>query len=67
LFGTYAAMMRFRLLDEEKRMFQTERFCFRGGVDDWIPIGPEGPLGFLVAKFVKHLGRESFFELTELT
>jgi len=61
--GTYTAMMRFSLADAEKRSFQAERFCFMGGIDDWIPIGPEGPLVFLAGKFVKHLGKESFYEL----
>jgi hypothetical protein len=62
-FGRYGAMMRFVLVNEKKRRFQTERFCFLGSVDDWIPIGPQGPLVFLVASFVKHLGLDSFYEL----
>jgi len=61
--GTCTAMMRFCLTDKEKRTFHTERFCFVGGIDDWIPVGQGGPLLFLVGKFVKHLGKESFYEL----
>lgn len=63
--GTFQAMLRFRLVDEEERLFVTERFCFRGSVDDWIQISGLGPLDTLAKKFVKHLGKESFFELME--
>ena len=41
-----------------------ERFCFRGAVDDWIDIGgPPQELPRVIGKFIKHLGRDSFFEL----
>ncbi len=49
--------------DRETRAFATERFCFRGSVDDWIHIGGPGPLAEQVEKYVKHLGRESMYEL----
>ena len=52
------------LADPEKRLFLAERFCFRGSVDDWIDIGgPPRKLPALLKKFVKHLGKESLFEL----
>lgn len=62
--ATYTAVMRFGLSDREKRLFVAERFCFRGSVDDWIDIGgaPQ-PLPILIKKFIKHLGKESLFEL----
>ena len=60
----YMAVMRFVLADEEKRLFLAERFCFRGSVDDWIDIGgPPQKLPVLLKKFVKHLGKESLFEI----
>jgi len=61
--ASYEPMMRFGLADKKRRIFQAERFCFLGGICDWILIGPEGPLLYLVGKFVKHLGKESFYEL----
>lgn len=62
--ATYQAVMRFVLVDQNKRLFTAERYCFRGSVDDWIPISMEdAPLSAHVEKFVKHLGKESFFEL----
>jgi len=39
-----------------------QRYCFRGAVDDWIDIG-HGPLAPLVKTYVKHLGKESYFDL----
>jgi len=62
-FGHYAAMMRFRLEEEQKRLFQAERFCFRGSVDDWIEIGGPDKLDILARKFLKHLGQQSFYDL----
>ncbi|MFO7900644.1 MAG: hypothetical protein R6V58_16480 [Planctomycetota bacterium] len=61
--GTYEPMMRFRLLEEGPRTFQAERFCFLGGIDDWMPIGDPGELAPLAEEFARHLGRDSFYEL----
>jgi hypothetical protein len=62
--ANYIAMMRFVLADPEKRLFLAERFCFRGSVDDWIDIGgPAQKLSVVLKKFIKHLGKESVFEL----
>jgi hypothetical protein len=58
------AVMRFVLADPEKRLFLAERFCFRGSVEDWIDIGgPAQKLSVVLKKFIKHLGKESIFEL----
>jgi len=58
------AVMRFVLADPEQRLFLAERFCFRGSVEDWIDIGgPPQKLSSGLKKFIKHLGKESFFEL----
>lgn len=61
--GNYTAMLRFILLGEIDRFFVAERFCFRGGVDDWIFIGGPAPLDEVVAEFAPHLGQQSFYEL----
>lgn len=55
---------KFSLCDEEKRSFVASRWCYRGSIDDWIPLcsGPE-PLSQLVRKYCRHIGEESFFEL----
>lgn len=62
-FATYTAVLRFTLIDRKVRGFVAERFCFRGSIDDWIPIGGPAPLAAHVRQFVRHLGRESFYEL----
>jgi hypothetical protein len=62
-FAHYQTVMRFTLLDAERRWFAPERFCFRGSVDDWISIGAPGPLAGLAGPYLKHLGQESLYEL----
>ena len=62
--ANYMAVMRFVLADPEQRLFLAERFCFRGSVEDWIDInGPAQKLSVVLKKFIKHLGKESIFEL----
>jgi hypothetical protein len=58
------ATFRFELVDESDRQFQTYRYCYRGSVDDWIPIGNAGAIDQVALRFLKHAGRESYFELT---
>jgi hypothetical protein len=60
---TYLPMMRFVLQDEERRLFSVDRWCFRGSIDDWFPLAGAGKLSAQVRKYVRHLGKESFFEL----
>jgi hypothetical protein len=60
---SYSAVLRFILCDDTKRIFTTERFCFLGSIDDWIGIGSPNTLQKLAEKYVKHLGKESFYEL----
>ncbi len=59
----YMAVMRFVLEDEATRVFAPERFCFRGSVEDWISIGEPAELHKLISKFLKHLGKESMYDL----
>jgi len=59
----YMAVLRFMLIDPAKRLFTAERYCFRGSVDDWISLGPPATLPALIKNYVKHLGKESFYEL----
>jgi hypothetical protein len=58
----YSPMMQFILDDAQRRLFTAQRYCFIGSIDDWIDIG-HGPLATLVKKYVKHLGKESYFDL----
>jgi hypothetical protein len=59
----YSPMMRFTLVDEQRRVFAVDRWCFLGSIDDWFPLSGGGDLERQVAKYCPHLGRESFYEL----
>jgi len=43
--ASFTPMMRFVLSDKEERTFYTERFCFRGSIDDWIYISSSNKQG----------------------
>ncbi len=58
----YSPMLQFILDDQEQRLFTAQRYCFRGSIDDWIDID-HGKLATLVRTYVKHLDKESYFEL----
>lgn len=60
---TYSPMLQFVLIDDKKRTFVTQRYCFLGSIDDWIQIGSPDTLQNLVKKYVKHLGQDSYYEL----
>src|SRR5213592_1955089 len=51
----YSDLLRFRLVDDMGRTFQTQRYCFLGSIDDWIDIGKPGTLARQVKTYVKHL------------
>ena len=59
----YSPMMRFVLTDNEKRKFVAERYCFLGSIDDWIYISGPDKLENVIKKYLKHLGKDSFYEL----
>ena len=60
---TYSPILQFILIDSENRLFETQRWCFLGSIDDWIVIGEVDKLEKLVKKYMKHIGEDSFFEL----
>ncbi|MEO1394810.1 MAG: hypothetical protein AAFV90_18045 [Cyanobacteria bacterium J06634_5] len=59
----YTSDLRFVLVDKQERLFQAQRYCYLGRVDDWIDIGGVDRLAVLVEGYVGHLGQESMFEL----
>jgi hypothetical protein len=61
--AAYTAMFRFTLVDEERRLFSLERWCFLGSIDRWWPLTPGQPLEVLAKKYLPHLNRESSYEL----
>ena len=59
----YQKVLRFTLIDEDRRSFAAERWCFLGSIDDWIPLSDSGDLSKLVRRYGPHIGKESFYEL----
>lgn len=59
----YQPILRFLLMDEKKRVFSVFRWCFRGAIDGWYPLDYTKPLEKLASAYVKHIGKESFYEL----
>ncbi len=60
---SYTPIMKYILQDEDKRTFTVMRYCFLGSIDDWIQIGGPDPLKEVVKNYVKHLGKDTFFDL----
>ena len=61
--GQFSPMMRFILTDKEWRLFSAQRMCFMSGMDDWIYIEYDKPIGKLSRQLVPVLGKDKFFEL----
>ena len=61
--GQFTPVMRFTLVDRENRVFEAERMCYRGDVEDWINIEFGKPIDELCLKLIPKLGTGEFFEL----
>ncbi len=55
-------VMRFRLVDPEKRIFEVERMTYRGR-GGWRSLHDCRILQELTDKYLQHLGQDSFFDL----
>ena len=60
--GPFEPVMRFRLIDRDKRIFDVQRMTYRGE-GGWRSLHKFRPLIDLVRKYLKHLGTDSFYEL----
>lgn len=60
---TYTPMMRFLLKDKKERRFVVERYCFLGGIDDWIHVDGPADHKRLANKYCRHLDEDSFYDL----
>lgn len=61
--GHMSPAFRFKLISKKDRIFEAQRYCFRGSINDWISLDHEGTLDELCPYYLKHLGKESFYEL----
>jgi hypothetical protein len=59
----YSPMLRFALYDADRRTFTAQRWCFLGGIDDWVFLAEPRSLADQVANYAKHLGKKSFYEI----
>jgi len=59
----FSPEMRFVLLDQEDRTFGAERWCYLGSIDDWIEVGPPGPLRVLAKRFIPLLGTHELYDI----
>jgi len=60
---SYSPIMRFTLVDKEKRIFSVERMCYRSFVDGWLELYDANTIDVLAKRYCYHLGRDSFYEL----
>jgi hypothetical protein len=61
--GQFAPVLRFTLIDDQKRRFKAERMCYLGSIDDWIAIAFDKPIEELARALIPTLGSDEFFEL----
>ena len=57
----FTPVLRFILVDAEQRTFCTERWCYLGSIDDWIDVGPMGPVHLLSRQWIPKLGTDAPF------
>lgn len=60
----FTPVLRFILADAERRTFRTERWCYLGSIDDWIDVGPMGPVHLLARQWIPKLGTDALFEVS---
>ncbi len=60
----FYSALRFRLVDQEKRLFQTERVVYTGyHGHTFNPCGKIAPIEKVAVEFGQHLGKKTFFEI----
>ena len=57
------AVFQFHLVDQNDRLFEPYRYCYRGSIDDWISVGEAETLDKVVKRYLKHIGKDSYYEL----
>lgn len=59
----FEAVLKLELADHQKRTFAAYRMCWVGGnKPDWLFLD-EGTLPTLLKEYVRHIGKESFYDL----
>lgn len=60
--GPFDPVMRFHIADKENRLFSVERMTYHGN-GGWRSLHKSGTLTELIQTCLKHLGKESFYDL----
>ena len=60
---SYSPVFRFRLIDPQERTFMAERMCYRSSLEGWLSLHTAGSLSSLANRYLRHLGRDSLFEI----
>jgi hypothetical protein len=58
----FYAVLRFILIEVDKRIFLAQRWCYLGSVDDWIDI-EYGSIQELAPQLIPALGTDEYYEL----
>jgi hypothetical protein len=62
--GRYTAVLRFKLVDADKRLFESARYFFRSSMEGWHSLSSRpAPLETLCQKYLPLLGEDSFYEI----
>lgn len=61
--ATYLPMFRFNLVDEDGRLYSVDRWCYKGSINDWIPLSDGNTLETQARSYLPHLHKESFYDL----
>ena len=59
----FTPVLRFFLVDAERRRFSAQRMCYLGRVDGWIGVGGVASVEVLAQQLIPKLGTDQFFEL----
>lgn len=63
IYPQYTPVMRFTLVDRDRRFFRAERMCYLGSEDGWITFDYYKTIVELSAEAIPTLGTDEFFEL----
>jgi len=63
IYTQYTPVMKFILVDKEKRLFCARRMCYLSGIDDWIDLTYDKTIEELSSALFPRLGTDEFFEL----
>ncbi|MGI2029714.1 hypothetical protein [Endozoicomonas acroporae] len=59
----FMPVLRFELVDDTKRQFHAQRFCFLGSIEDWISLKGPGDLNALASQYIPLLGTDAFYKV----